>query len=260
VRTSNQFTWALLLNKRVADNRANQFWTQLDDLPWNCVNGANSFPNYDLFDSPTSNSTLLTSSNLQDESLTLSWTNGSGDRRLVVAKEESLIADFPRDGNDYSASAIFGEGADLGDGTFVVYDGTGNSVSLTGLEAATTYHFRVFDYNRSANTGNHEVYKHCGNEALSVETMGAVSANDLARQGELELYPTIATDEVRLRSATSLRRATYRVLSANGQSVREGTMTGTTATLDVSNLVPGAYVLRLYPTSGKTILRKFVKR
>ncbi|WP_121352039.1 hypothetical protein [Flavisolibacter nicotianae] len=84
---------------------------------------------------------------LANRSLGLNWVNGSGEIRIVVAKAGGPVDALPADLADYNASAAFGTGAEIGSGNFVVYKGTGSSVSLTNLLPATTYHFAVIEAN-----------------------------------------------------------------------------------------------------------------
>jgi len=75
---------------------------------------------------------------------------GNGARRLIVAKEGSPVDGFPVDGQEYTADANFGQGSDLGNGSYVVYNGTGgNRLFVFGIDFATTYYFKVFEYNGS---------------------------------------------------------------------------------------------------------------
>lgn len=78
--------------------------------------------------------------------LTLGWTNGNGQRRIVVAKQATALTGLPVNGTDYTANEIFGNGATLATGEFVVYNGTGNSTVVKGLNPATGYQFRIFEY------------------------------------------------------------------------------------------------------------------
>lgn len=81
-----------------------------------------------------------------NEEIDLTWTNGSCyDEILVIAKETSAVTVTPTgDGTAYTADAAFGSGSDVGTGEYVVYKGTGTSVTVTGLTNGTTYHFEVF--------------------------------------------------------------------------------------------------------------------
>ncbi|NPA67562.1 MAG: T9SS type A sorting domain-containing protein [Chlorobi bacterium] len=78
--------------------------------------------------------------------ITVTWTRGNGDAVIVLAHEESMVDVNPGSGTTYSADAAFGSGDEIGTGNFVVYNGTGNSVSITGLNASTEYHFAVYEY------------------------------------------------------------------------------------------------------------------
>jgi hypothetical protein len=79
----------------------------------------------------------------------LNWTNGNGSGRIVVARLATDVAVAPADFKLYAANAAFhGNGADsTGLGNYVVYNGTGTSVNVTGLTALTSYVFDVYEYN-----------------------------------------------------------------------------------------------------------------
>jgi hypothetical protein len=88
-------------------------------------------------------------SNITGNSATLSWTNGSGARRLVLARQGSAVNFAPVDLENYSASPSFGGGTQLGTGNYAIYSSTGNTVNVTNLLPNTTYHFEIFEYNGS---------------------------------------------------------------------------------------------------------------
>ena len=78
-----------------------------------------------------------------------SWTVGTGTYRIVVARQGSAPAGVPVDGTVYTANAAFGSGSTIATGEYVVYNGSSNTVTVTGLTANTTYYFEVFEYNCS---------------------------------------------------------------------------------------------------------------
>ena len=102
-------------------------------------------------DRSTLSAPVAGSSNLNSgftsHSITLNWQNGSGTNRMVVLKEDEAVSSMPADLSAYPANTIFGNGAQIGTGEYVVYTGSGNSVTVTGLTAGKTYHFTVFEYN-----------------------------------------------------------------------------------------------------------------
>ncbi|MEM8892991.1 MAG: Ig-like domain-containing protein, partial [Bacteroidota bacterium] len=95
---------------------------------------------------PTTSATAIQFANVDLTSMDISWTVGNGSHRIVVARADNAPTGTPVDGTDYAANADITQGAALGDG-FVVYDGDGNSFTLSGLTASTTYHLAVFEYN-----------------------------------------------------------------------------------------------------------------
>ena len=58
------------------------------------------------------------------------------------------MSSTPTDGTDYTAGAstTFGAGTDLGGSEYVVYSGSGTTVTVDGMACGTTYFFSVFSY------------------------------------------------------------------------------------------------------------------
>jgi hypothetical protein len=102
-------------------------------------------------------------------SIGINWTNGNGTGRIVVARTPSAIS--PTDGVEYTYSST--DITDVlnsitGTGNFVVYNGTGNSVNVTGLSASTNYKFDVYEYNGA---GTERIYALAGTSATSLFTL-----------------------------------------------------------------------------------------
>lgn len=106
---------------------------------------------------PTAASALNLSSRTTN-SISLSWTNGDGAGRIVVARLTSSTNVTAADGTDYtfSSSSFTDAGnGNTGTGNIVVYKGTGNSVTISDLNPGTSYGFYVYEYNGSSNTINY---------------------------------------------------------------------------------------------------------
>ncbi|MFT3934349.1 MAG: serine hydrolase [Chitinophagaceae bacterium] len=170
VRSYNGYTWIIILNKRNITN--SNFWNALDNLGWNCISATTSWPTWDLMASPTINSSGVNFTDVGNHSVTVNWSNGNGNSRLVLAKQDNSVDAFPLDGTDYTANNTFGSGNVLGSNTYAVYNGTGNSVTVSGLTPGKTYNFRVIEYNKNATTGNNALYLLGGN-ALGSQTVSA---------------------------------------------------------------------------------------
>lgn len=80
-------------------------------------------------------------------SATLNYTIGNGAYNLVVVKAESPVDALPIDSTTYTASSVFGSGAEIGSENFVVYAGLDSSITITGLTQGITYHATVYSFN-----------------------------------------------------------------------------------------------------------------
>lgn len=83
--------------------------------------------------------------------MTLNWKNGDGVYRIVVARANSTVVSSPANGFNYIANQAFGFGSMIGPSEFVVYNGTGSSVTVTNLTENNIYHFRIFEYGCTKN-------------------------------------------------------------------------------------------------------------
>lgn len=112
---------------------------------------------------PASQATLFTSSNITNTTADISWTAGSSGNVIVVAHQTSAVNSDPINGTTYSANSIFGSGTQIGTGNYVVYDGTGTSVTVTGLTLGNTYYFAVYEYDPNAGSPCYNIAELTGN-------------------------------------------------------------------------------------------------
>lgn len=96
---------------------------------------------------PANAATNATINNIGAGQFDINWINGTGENRIVVVKQGAPLGlgETPVDGNDYTANSTFGTpGTALGTG-FVVYKGTGNQLTLMGLQPNTQYFVGIFE-------------------------------------------------------------------------------------------------------------------
>jgi hypothetical protein len=104
---------------------------------------------------PTTASTFVSSISTPS-TITLTWSGGNGTSKLVVVKSGSAVSGTPSDASTYTANAQFNNGqSTISAGEYVVYNSTGTSVTVTGLNAGTEYYFKVFEYNGSSGGENY---------------------------------------------------------------------------------------------------------
>jgi hypothetical protein len=139
-------------------------WYRADNTAALCAStsvttaGNTSRPNAKMFviTAPTVSASSLTFSNISNASVKLTWTKGNGGKRIVVARLSSNPAIVPTHLNDYLPGSYFGMGQQTGNNNYCVYNDSGNTATVTGLNLNTNYTFDIYEYNGT--NGNH-VYK-----------------------------------------------------------------------------------------------------
>lgn len=95
---------------------------------------------------PSKNSSALTITNKDSTSFKVSFTKGNGMKRLVICGT-SPLASLPVDSFSYGANSVLKTGYQFGADNWVVYNDTGTSVSIKGLDVCTKYYVSVIEYN-----------------------------------------------------------------------------------------------------------------
>ncbi len=196
---------------------------------------------------PAVQASTIAFTSLGSNQYTLNWTNGNGTRRMVVGKAASTVNATLNSGTFYSANSAFGSGTEIGasSGNFVVYEGTGTSVTVTNLNPSIVYHFKVFEYNGKYGANN-----------ANIEYQTSSVAGNPANRITLALIPTTHSSAIVFSNVTKNQstiswtngNGTSRLLVAkqngavsagpiNGQSYSSNTTFGSGADLGASNFV-----------------------
>jgi len=116
----------------------------------NCYKTPALTGNITVCNPPDIQASSFTSSSINN-TLTLGWTRGNGTAGvLVVGKIGSAVNAQPMSGTSYIASTAHGSGSQIGTGNYVIYKGSGTSVTTTALLAGVNYHYAVFEYNTNS--------------------------------------------------------------------------------------------------------------
>jgi len=109
---------------------------------------------------PTTQASSVTFSTVEYKRMTVSWTKGSGSRRVVFMKQANTGTASPVDGSVYAASTTFGSGNQIGStGWYAIHDSASStSATITGLTAATDYIVQVFEYNGVSSGGGEKYF------------------------------------------------------------------------------------------------------
>ncbi|MEZ4804405.1 MAG: PKD domain-containing protein [Bacteroidia bacterium] len=98
---------------------------------------------------PTVHASNLQAIGKDCKTLTLSWTNGNGMGRMVIASEDSLIKFTPQDSFIYNYNSQFGSSVKYNEGAYIVFNGVSNSVFITNLKQNTKYYFTVIEHDNN---------------------------------------------------------------------------------------------------------------
>ena len=117
---ANQFVFANNSTQSLADFDGTDATGAATGLTFGAGNNANntayinSLRNPGPAQEPTVQATNVVFSNVSSTSLTVSWTNGNGSSRIVLAKQGAPVDAVPVDGTSYTANPAFGSGTQLG--------------------------------------------------------------------------------------------------------------------------------------------------
>ena len=155
------------------------------------------------------------------DSINLNFNRGNGNGHLIIAREAMPVSVSPSDGITYSANNTFGNGDDLGMGSFAVYDGLDSSITIKGLTHNTTYHLSIFEYSTMPN----RFYKH------DIPTKDSIRTTTVATSSIMGIF------KVKVSSTQQ-----YQVSNTNGSTytwaTTEGTITAGQGTNQISLLIP----------------------
>lgn len=177
---------------------------------------------------PSGATTNLSISTGNCNDLALRWTNGTGTRRLVIARENGSVNALPVDGSFYNASSVFGQGSNLGSGNYVVYDGTDTTVTVTGLSVGQRYFFAVIEYNGYGFTTNYLTtgYPQANQVANSFNFTVSTNTSLLCNGGSATLTASPAVT-YSWSPATGLSSTTSQIVTATPTVTTTYTVTGT---------------------------------
>lgn len=103
----------------------------------------------EMGDEPTLQDSLSVS-NVTGTSMTIHFTGGNGESRLLVYSKGNKVTWVPTDGTSYSGLPKL-----LDTNVMAVLSGEADSIQVSGLVAGETYHFAVYGYNGAGTASNY---------------------------------------------------------------------------------------------------------
>ena len=115
---------------------------------------------------PSTQAANVTFSGTAASFTTARWTNGNGSARAVFIAEASTGSPLPVNNVTYTANPAFGSGTQIGSsGWYCTYNGTDDTVKITGLKLGSTYRVMVLEYYGVASYENYLTSTATGNPA-----------------------------------------------------------------------------------------------
>jgi glucose/arabinose dehydrogenase/mono/diheme cytochrome c family protein len=135
---------------------------------------------------PSQASALTLSTNGATGTMMLNWTQGAGSSgSLVVMSAGQAPVYQPTNGNNYTASATFGSGANLGASNYVVYASSGGNVTVSNITPGKRYYAVVYSYTGS---GAARVYNLADAPAANELAFGIAQSINLQVPASLTLF------------------------------------------------------------------------
>lgn len=143
---------------------------------------------------PTTQASGITFSSVGTNSMTVNWSgSGSGDGVIVVIKQDTPVDVDPTDGTEHTADPAYAAGEHLGGSNYVLFRGSGSSVSVTDLLPDTTYHVAVYAYAGTGPGLSGINYQQDGPAQSSRKTSAVASPPTVGNPGTAAIEDTTAT-------------------------------------------------------------------
>ncbi len=174
----------------------------------------------------------------------LTFIPGNGSRRIIICSANSNVSSFPSDNVGYLAGSLFGSGSNLGNGNYVVYTGSGNNVTVTGLTGGVDYYFASFEYNGTGNNANYLLanYPEANAIALGISMSISSTSGDMCK-GDSVMLEAHGAATYSWTPSSSLSSSTDSVVWATPNNTVTYTVTGydTAGCNDILNLTITVY-------------------
>ncbi len=189
-------------------------------------------------------------------------TRGTGQGRVVAVvavPDGSNVPLAATDNTFYVANPTYGMGATLGQG-YVVYNGSGHSVTVTGLQPNMKYYFTNAEYNTD---GTSIAYASCSSSiVVSTRSQILATADALPSASSLEVYPCPSAGQAVQMLVLGFEREklTLNLTDALGRQVLTQTLVPLTARHQaplLTDLAAGTYVLTLR-SNTRTIQKRLI--
>ncbi|MFN7013912.1 MAG: hypothetical protein ACK4ON_06550, partial [Bacteroidia bacterium] len=215
-----------------------------------------SFSLFSYSQAPTVQASNVQITYKTESGATISWTRGNGEACIVVVRQASSPNVTPSYSTTtaYTASAMFGNGSNLGSGNYVVYNGTGTNVFIYGLSPNTIYYAYVYEYNKITILSTNYYYYNTSTNSSSNELFGTLDTSPSAASSITSVVPnyTSATINVSSGSGGDGRLIYLRNSSASNAYPLDGYAYTASTTFGSGSALGGGYIV--YSNTGNSVV------
>ena len=210
-----------------------------------------------IFSTPATQASALHFAKVQDTELSINWTNGNGMGRAVFMMHGTAGTAAPVNNTTYSANTAFGSGNQIGTtGWYCVYNGTGTTVTVTGLTPDNSYRIMVCEYNGTPGKEKYNTTVVSGNPSTFLITNIGDAFADLLEN--VKIYPVPFSDQIRIDNIEGVEKITLTSLS--GQTIRIVEPKGAqTLTIPAGDIGSGTYLLNFHLPNGEVVVKRTIK-
>lgn len=223
-------------NKPITNIAGNYSWLSFDFM-----GGSGCVP-------PPQQCSNLQSTNITDNTISLQWTRGLGEKVLIIAKASNVLTEQPTENMMYNTSTTFGMGEPVAPEVFAVYYEDGNQCTITGLNPGTTYSFKLYE----AFITNH-CYRLPG---LSGTFTTTGTANNIEREMSDKIQMQQNENIINFTSDTNLENAVIEIFDINGKCMLSQ---NGLKQINISHLSQGVYILRITMNKSTIYKQRFIK-
>lgn len=218
---------------------------------------------------PQVKSSNLIFSNLQPTSVTIKFKHGDGENRLVVIKQAAIAA-APEDGKGYVANAAFASGDSTGQASYVVYNGTGNSINVSNLLPNQSYTVSVYEYNGNGQSSDYLTYTVLTKTFKTPNLFTKPVADSATTQittvkATAKAYPNPAQNECTVTfNANSKKNYIIELADAGGRIFLRQAVHASNGfnlvNLNTEDLPSGVYIINIIDENGKRETLKLIRQ
>ncbi len=191
----------------------------------------------------------LDATNITDNSISLQWVRGLGEKVLVLAKESTDITSEPQVNTAYIANSEFGLGEGPDPETFAVFYDDDDHCTITGLNPGTSYYFSLHEAFMT-----NDCYRLPGLKGDFMTT----GTSDISGKTHIESLDVIndgKSHTLRLQYDERLKGARLEIRDVNGHLLKQCNIRNQIST---AGFAQGFYILRVF-NNQKVITKPFVK-